>query len=58
MYIVSECMIFNMELSGANILAISNLLKTAEPESDSDEDMKVFFMWLVRSRMKHKFHIA
>ena len=42
---ISECMLFNMDMAGgANIMAIADLLKTEEPESDSDEDMKVFIM--------------
>lgn len=42
---ISECMLFNMDMTGgANIMAIADLLKTEEPESDSDEDMKVFII--------------
>lgn len=33
-----------MDFTGANITAIADLLKTEEPESDSDEDMKVFII--------------
>ena len=43
---VAEPVNKKMEFSLANISAISDLLKTEEPDSDSDDDMKVHRMWM------------